>query len=188
MDSYDLDRAYYAWLTDMLPSLRQSYSRLLWKLFDTPFVPSLPMDRNRLGDGLSLRDRFIWERKGGCSSEADRNWLAAYTRPCSMLEMMIALALRCEEEYMTGYTDLDPVGQWFHPMLYSLQLSNQTDGRFDPIAVDCRLRDFMQRKYQPNGLGGLFYIPDCREDLRQVEIWYQAMTYLTYFKGGNKNE
>ena len=110
---YGLEEAYYAWLTDMIPSLRTIYSRLIWKLFDTPFAPTLAMDLNRLGDGLTLRDRFIWERKG---SEDDREWLRKH-RPCSVLELMIALALRCEEEYMTGYTDLDPVGQWFSPML-----------------------------------------------------------------------
>ena len=175
---YGLEEAYYAWLTDMIPSLRTTYSRLIWKLFDTPFAPTLAMDRNRLGDGLTLRDRFIWERKG---SEEDREWLRTH-RPCSMLELMIALALRCEEEYMTGYTDLDPVGQWFHPMIYSLQLGNQTDNHFDPIEVDCRLRIFMQRQYQPNGLGGLFYIPECRDDLRQVEIWYQMLTYVNYLQ------
>jgi hypothetical protein len=38
----------------------------------------------------------------------------------------------------------------------------------------------MDREYNPDGSnGGLFVLKNPRADLRETEIWYQAMWYLT---------
>ena len=63
-------------------------------------------------------------------------------------------------------------------MLQNLGLLVWPDTHFNINKVDDILTTFIDRKYEPDGKGGLFYIPDCRTDLRDVEIWNQAMWYL----------
>jgi hypothetical protein len=98
--------------------------------------------------------------------------------PCSVLEMMIALAIRCEENIMDDPLIGDRTRQWFWSMISSLGLSGMTDTRFDNKSVDRVLETFLDRDYKPNGEGGLFTIKRCEKDLRKVEIWYQLLWYL----------
>ena len=65
-------------------------------------------------------------------------------------------------------------------MLESLDLASMDDD----VGVDERYFDrvvdrFLAREYEPNGKGGLFILHNCPHDLRSVEIWYQAMWYLS---------
>jgi hypothetical protein len=53
-----------------------------------------------------------------------------------------------------------------------------TDGHYDEIYVTEVIDRFINRKYEPNGKGGLFTIRNVKEDLRDVEIWYQMCWYL----------
>lgn len=68
--------------------------------------------------------------------------------------------------------------QWFWSMINNLDLGSMTDSRFDKRFVDERLDIFLNRKYEPDGKGGLFRIRGCDRDLRTVEIWYQLCWYL----------
>ena len=98
--------------------------------------------------------------------------------PCSVLEMMIALAIRCEENIMDDPNIGDRTSQWFWGMVVNLGLGSMVDCRFDKQFVDETIRIFLNRKYAPNGNGGLFTIRDCDKDLRKVEIWHQLCWYL----------
>lgn len=98
--------------------------------------------------------------------------------PCSILEMMIALAIRCEETIMDDTSRGDRTSQWFWEMIVSLGLGSMSDDRFAPDIVDDILDRFLNREYEPNGKGGLFTIKNCEYDLRDVEIWYQLCWYL----------
>jgi hypothetical protein len=98
--------------------------------------------------------------------------------PCSVLEMMIALAIRCEENIMDDPNVGDRTGQWFWGMITNLGLGSMKDARFDIRYVDDVVAMFLDREYEPNGKGGLFTIRHCDCDLRDVEIWYQLCWYL----------
>ena len=37
---------------------------------------------------------------------------------------------------------------------------------------------FLDREFDPDGKGSLFWIPNCRFDLRDTEIWIQMLWYL----------
>lgn len=178
-----LEQQYYFWLTNWIPGWRQTHSQLLRQLYETPFRVTLLMDENRVGDGLALRTRFAYDTS---LPATDRETLKNL-RPCGILEVMIALALRFEEEYMTNAVDEDPVGMWFAPMLNSLGLIADGDGAFerDRNRVSLILLLFLDRAYAPDGRGGLFYIPGVREDMREIEIWRQMMMWNAYNKGGN---
>lgn len=169
------EREYFDWMQNLVCGRRYSnhisYDRLLRYLHNTTFVYSIPRDENRASDGENLRSRFCHEYGYGDSR-------IGYDTPCSVLEMMIALAIRCEEDVMDDPAVGDRTGQWFWGMIVSLGLGSMTDNRFDEDYVRSVVRRFLDREYEPNGRGGLFTIRNCDEDLRDVEIWYQMCWYL----------
>ena len=103
--------------------------------------------------------------------------LDALDGPCTMLEMMVALAIKCEE-IMDDASIGDRTGQWFWGMIHSLGLSSMSDRVFDRDYVDDVIARFLDRDYEPDGRGGLFTVRHCSHDLRTVEIWYQLSWYL----------
>jgi hypothetical protein len=153
---------------------RRSWRKLLGFLFDREFTYTLSMDENRADDGIDLRYRFLFETKN--DSPALRK--ALDDRPCSVLEMMVALALRCEEHIMSDSSIGNRTGHWFWSMVQNLGLSSMYDSIFDYSSARHVIMRFLNRDYQPNGAGGLFRISDERVDLRDMEIWYQMMWYL----------
>ena len=106
--------------------------------------------------------------------------IASYldNRPCSVLEMLIALAFRCEEHIMTDPDIGNRMGQWFWNMIVSLGLDAMDDSRFHEDRADYILDRFERRDYEPNGAGGLFTLNRPAEDMRRLDIWYQLMHYL----------
>lgn len=151
-----------------------SYRRLFRLLHETEFIYILDMDGNRADDGVDLRYRFAYETSiaGG---EVDA---AMAGLPCSLLEMMTALALRCEEHITDDPDNGNRTGKWFFEMIESLGLRDMDDLHFDRIAAADILTRFMRRDYLPDGRGGLFTVSDGGIDMRRAEIWYQMMRYL----------
>ena len=132
------------------------------------------MDGNRAEDGVELRYRFGSECGFDNSAVAD----CLDDKDCSVLEMMVALAIRCEEHIMDNPDIGDRTGKWFLDMIVNLGLEKMTDDRFDKRYVERILHRFLNREYGRNGDGGLFTVHHSRIDMRSVEIWYQAMWYL----------
>lgn len=102
--------------------------------------------------------------------------------PCSVLEMILALAIRCEDTIMANVRYGDRTIQWFWSMIKNLGLSYMTDERFNKDEAIRIIYKFMERQYEPNGRGGLFYMPDRNEDLTQIDIWTQLCWYLDKFE------
>lgn len=142
------------------------------RLYDTEFKHIIKMDKNRADDGLALRYRFIYDYTFPHTSKT------CLEEPCSVLEMMIALAIRCEETIMDDPKFGNRIGQWFWGMVVNLGLGSMTDNNFDKDFVDDAITRFINREYEPNGRGGLFTVKNCDTDLRNVEIWYQLCWYL----------
>ena len=171
-----ISKDYFNWLYDMMCgnrySGRTSFRKLLERLHSIEFYCVIPKDQNRAADGIDLRYRFAYDYPG--IENAERY----LTGPCSVLEMMIALAIRCEEDFMDNPRYGNRTGQWFWGMINSLGLGSMTDDRYDEEYVDDVIDRFLNREYAPNGKGGLFTVRRCTRDLRDVEIWYQ-MTWYT---------
>ena len=182
----DIAGRYFDWLYERVCGDWEprglSFHRLLTFLYNQNFTPSCELDGARAEDGLDLRYRFAQTQNIVYQDVQD-----AFTGiPCSMLEMMVALALRMEEDIMTNPAMGNRLPQWFMEMLQSLGLDGMTDDQFDRHKVMAVVRRFMDGKYKSNGKGGLFTIPSCERDLRTVEIWYQMNWYLNsiiYEKG-----
>lgn len=169
------ERLYQKWLCDIvcngLFSKAISYDRLLSYLSHREFTIIIPNDINRAEDGVDLRLRYQMITDGYVSRR----------KPCSVLEMMIALAIRCEETIMDNPAYGDRTAQWFWSMIKNLGLYSMTDNVFDVKYVESVIDRFLNRDYAPNGEGGLFKINNCKRDLRDVEIWHQLCWYLDRF-------
>lgn len=169
-------KEYFEWMIDLVCHDRYakdiSYRKLLTYLYNTEFIYSIKRDSNREEDGKNLRYRFAITASK--CHDAD----LYLEGPCSVLEMMIALAIRCEESIMDNPEYGDRTNQWFWGMINSLGLGSMTDEIFDEPYVESCITRFLKRKYSPNGQGGLFTIRNCNRDLRKVEIWYQLCWYL----------
>lgn len=166
---------YFNWICDLLCKSRfaerVSYELLLRRLHEITFYSVLPEDESRAEDGVNLRYRFAVDND--CCGIEDY-----IDGPCSVLEMMAALALMCEEDIMGDPRIGDRTGQWFWKMIVNLGLGGLSDDRFDADLVDSVIDRFLEREYEPDGEGGLFVIRNCEHDLRDVEIWHQLCWYL----------
>ena len=175
----ELSNEYFEWLFELMCTNRYSdnisYRKLLMYLHGKDFRYSIAMDENRADDGYELRYRYSLKRP-------DIDDIYAYLdEPCSVLEMMVALAIRCEEHIMDDDEIGDRTRQWFWNMVVNLGLGDMDDANFDKRYVNDVIERFLDREYEPDGRGGLFLIRDCDVDLRDVEIWYQLMMYLDLF-------
>lgn len=142
------------------------------QLHSTEFRYSISRDENRAEDGIDLRRRFAYDYD--VIDDADEY----LTEPCSVLEMMLALAIRCEENIMDDPSIGDRTTQWFWQMVVNLGLGSMTDDNFDKKFVKSIIKRFLDRNYDPDGKGGLFRLRNCMYDLRDVEIWAQLCWYL----------
>lgn len=174
MTRRDIANEYFEWMCGLVDDPGRpryiSYEKLLRRLHETEFRYIMPRDENLAIWGMNLRYRFATTHGYGREGEIDG--------PCSVLEMMVDLAVRCEESIMNNPEIGDRTGQWFWEMIVNLGLGYMTDSRFDIDYVDDVLERFLDRRYEPDGRGGLFTIRNCGCDLRKVEIWYQFCWYL----------
>ena len=178
-----IEERYFNWLVGKVGSPR-GYRKLMSFLFETPFVYILPMDGNRYEDGVDLRYRF------GNENDIPQAEIAKYLdhTDCSLLEMMAALAIRCEEHIMEDddYGDRTPL--WFREMLNSTGLYAFTDASFNKDAAFSIVDRLFTRTYAADGSGGLFRIKRPTSDMRRAEIWCQAMAYLNEVLTDEKQE
>lgn len=175
MNRHEIIDEYFEWLCSIVCQHRDSkyisFDRLLWRLYTIEFRYIHPMDQNRAIDGTSLRWRFA--RDAGYPDVPD-----VLEEPCSVLEMMVALAVRCEVTLMDDPAYGDRTGQWFWTMIINLGLGSVTDAVYDERYVDDVIETFLNLEYEPDGKGGLFRIRNCGYDLRDHEIWFQLNCYI----------
>ena len=174
----ELSNRYFEWLYRLVCGddeyNRLSYRNLLSFLHSIEFTYSINLDENRAQDGIDFRYRFGYEN--GYSQDIIEKYLDH--SPCSVLEMMVSLAFKVEEQIMDNNEYGNRTGQWFWNMIVSLGLGYMNDNDFNESAAYRIISRFLDRNYAPDGRGGLFTIENCAYDLREVEIWSQFMWYL----------
>ena len=167
-----VNRSYLDDLIDLIDNcnIRQNYITVIEMLYNTEFKSSVYEDLNRIIDAKNLRMELY----------------GPVIRPISVLEVMIALAKRCHEDIMYGYTiDNKPssIAYWFWVMMencgldqlsewksaYPERIKNEFDSIIGPI---------LDRSYDYNGNGGFFPLHHPEMDQRYCELWYQMNAYL----------
>lgn len=171
---------YFEWMFNLACAERFalpiSFRKMIIHLHNTEFIFLNSNDANRAKDGINLRYRFA-------STRNCRDRVHHLEGPCSVLEMMLALSIRCEEQFMDDPDIGDRTNQWFWEMVVNLGLGAMTDDKYDRDIVTDILDRFLNRDYAPNGKGGLFRVRHTDCDMRKIEIWYQMCFYLDEILG-----
>lgn len=168
MNEKEVRDKYFEYLCSIVQSKKNHYTRLLRYLHSREFVWDYSMDANRAFDGIEMRRMFEMDE------HYDRVYLSG---PCSMLEMMVALSMRIENDIMDNLKYGDRTSQWFWTMVSNLGLGSMTDSKFNERKAEDIIDSFLNHEYEPNGKGGLFNV-DCDDDLRDEEIWTQMCWYV----------
>lgn len=161
---------YYNWLIGLIGDdyIRRNYQKLLWKLYATQYIWELDYDRNRAQDGVYLRSIF----------RTETGLITDENKPCSVLEMFVALARRAENDIMHDPDFGDRSGKWFWIMMQNLGLDVYDDYHYFDNEVDRILDIFVHRRYGNTGVGGAFRMQNPVHDLRKNDLWWQMNTYL----------
>lgn len=153
-----------------------SFKKLMEYLYFHDFTSLYANDGNRIQDGIEMRFRFI----EACDNP-DYTYHDVYkylTHNCNILEVMIALARRCEDHIMGDPDAGDQSGVWFWGMIRNMHLDHMTDENYSEMEVEQRVNDMLSHNYKKNGDGGLFSVRNPNIDMRQAEIWYQMNWHL----------
>lgn len=175
-DSDDIQKAYFLWLCGLVGNNKDTlyqYNQFLWTLYTKDFEYTIQSDRNRAEDGKKLRDRFV--------AETASEELEVLNGPCSILEMLIALALHMDYQ-LSESVGIPDAEKWFWIMIRNLKLTvfKESDANL-PKKMDFNVRHLdimLDRKYDPDGQGGLFPLKKAKTDQRETEIWYQMMYWI----------
>lgn len=150
-----------------------SFKDFLWVLYSREFTWFVPNDCNRAADGMDLREVFKAKRSYSSYSSIEG--------PCTVLEMLIGLSKRIENEIMWNPSKGDRTVSWFWELIRNLKLGGFDDEHIDPrdaIFINKKLDVFLNRTYSESGKGGLFPLKSGCLDQRNVEIWYQMNSYF----------
>lgn len=165
---------YYDWLVRIVSAgrfHRDNYTKLLFALYSTEFYWTVKRDINRAKDGLDLREQYEIETGLYCDEAGS----------CTVLEMLIALAIRCENEIMYAYnSDLeDQTSRWFWMMVDNIGLGIYDDFcDFDSYEIDDILTRFMDRKYGSRFEFCPFPVENFVPGFEKMELVYQMNYYM----------
>lgn len=149
-----------------------SYSKLLEFLYSTNYryySYEYGTDRDRYRDGLALRDSY--------ANETGDFYILQYKDDCSVLEMLIALAIRIDRGLL-GIPNEDRSYWWFWQFIDNLDLLRMTDDRYDEFYISEIVNDWLDRTIDYNGNGGIFPLLNARVDQRSETTWRQLNDYI----------
>ena len=165
---------YFNWLCSLvkIDEPDNTYFHLARILYDTSFYTINDFDLNRAEDGLDLREEYF-------SRTREREPVL----PCNVLEMLIALSERMSDDLYDEENTMYDMTYCFWRMICNLNLDIYTDEIFEYMSfaeedIRIKLEEFLSRRYDYSGKGGLFPLKNPKKDQRKVEIWYQMNAYL----------
>lgn len=177
MDAVDVKKDYLKWLCSLV-NAGPEYHFLWYKLNNMAFVWSIEKDENRAEDGKYLRYLFGLEVSDTDNPvEEVEDFLSG---PCSVLEFLVGLARRIEDDIMyDADTDDDRTSVWFWEMIRNLGLDFYDDEHYSEVEIDQIIDKFLGRKYSKNGIGNIFRSEKSgqkgwAQNLKDEEIWTQV--------------
>ena len=176
MSNVNIKKQYFTWLCEQIfdsEHPRIKYSYLLERLYNTDFYWIIANDSNRAEDGIYLRNDFAYD------NDIPDYVVSHELNPrCSMLEMMVALSRRCEDSIMHNDIYGNRTSKWFWSMIRCMGLEDMINPCYDEVVTAYCIKNVLERRYEPDGSGGLFRCEYGHRDMRYIEIWYQMMLYL----------
>ena len=165
---------YFQWLCDkVVTPERSNYMLLLSTLHGITYVWMVPEDENRAVKGRNLRWEYAWSNEQGVDDYI-------LNQPCSVLELLIQLAMDVEH-YILGAPGKDQTAEWFWQMVGNLGLLPIDDTHYNQYYINEKVEGMMYRRYDGNGVGGLFpHTTPYFRDARVTGLWQQANDYFAY--------
>ena len=160
------DRNYFLWLLQKLEWHNidvYDHKELLWWLYQTEFTWSIENDANRASKGLNLRYEY------------NTKWDYGDT-PCSVLEMLIALAHDWEHEISYDFRKGDRSALWFWTMLSNLKLIKSPlspENLVNHQIFGEIIGEWLRREFDEDGSGSPFPLKKPPNNQKKVEIWLQ---------------
>lgn len=178
-------RLYFNWLCQLMyidDYNGNTYYDLAHVLHKIEFYSVIPLDENRAKDGLRLRDTWLLALR----DEAEELGLGCpnygqdfFKEPCSVFEMLVALAVRLESDIMQDDSIGPRAHLWFWAMLHNIGLDEFHDyASFTLDDVTYRVNIVLDRVYNPDGSGGLFPLKEPTSNQMFVDIWWQGQAWL----------
>jgi len=124
---------------------------------------TIELDGDRAEKGKALRYLYFTEKRQDSGMSG---------MPCTVLEMLVALAI--DMENIMGEPGNDHPERWFSDMLCNLGIANS----FSRQDIVNKVGRWMARDYMPDGNGGLFPLSNSPNDQRRSPIWAQAGLYM----------
>ena len=141
-------------------------------LLDFRWTKRFPDDESRAADGIWLR-RIFAEENGLEASDIGIDW-----KPCSCLEMLVAIARRIEYEIL-AWPGEENVPKWFWMFMENLDIDPGQRRIVDLNYVDIQIDNWLDRHINRDGAGGIFVIHNTRFlDMRKLSIWNQMNAVL----------
>lgn len=178
------NKDYFEWLCNIVGGFETHYF-LLKRLFSREFYYEIAKDGNRAFDGIQLREiynnqlgylDFAMQIVNGVRVDANIDGV------CTVLEMLVALSIRCEHDIMYDPDEGDRTKLWFWTMLENLDIAKYDNESWNQEAFDDvnhKIDILLDRTYKRNGQGGLFPLNSKHtKDQRKTELWYQMNTWL----------
>jgi len=179
-----LKAQYFSWLYSLVSDRRPSYRLLCMEMHKKPFRWYIRNDDNRCDDGIHLREVFVEE----FDLDEDHLEVQYFMKgECTILEVLVALAQRIDEQLFNLEDHKNRTSKWFKEMISNLGLDKFTDDYdrqecYSPVTeaeINETLEKLVSRQYDFYGRGGLFPLKRRPpQDQTEVEIWYQLMLYL----------
>ena len=174
-DIQSIEMTYIHWLCKKIGvhNFDERTSILIDALYEKGFYWSVPNDEDRAEDALTLRGEFFEENN--LESIDENDW------PITMLEVLIALARRCDY-IMSDLDNNDNTPRWFWEMLTNVGMDmeslNSYEEDYTIDLIDKLLDRILDRTYGASGRGGLFPLNNPEKDQRTVDLWYQMQAYF----------
>lgn len=144
MKKKNFKEEYFDWMLRKINCRKFSvkkYNKLLLYLNDFNFKINIKNDINRVSDAYEMRETFmdseLWlaEEIPFELRNEDGLW------PASVLEVLVALACRIEDDVMADEDKGNRTSEWFWEMISNLGLTKVPESEWDDI-----LNDFLARK------------------------------------------
>ena len=171
-DSEYIRQSYFEWLCHRVNVDINLYGIAMRILFDTEYFAKIPLDENRIADAYILRAAFCYE------SNFIEDILNEY--PINVLEVLVELAVRCDEDIMYDPDIGDRAYKWFWIMIENMGLDIMNGELFNKNYTNFieKVNKFLNRTYRFNGEGGPFPLHNPVKNQQKTEIWYQMNAYL----------
>ena len=168
------ERLYFEWLTNLVHAGR-THSLLMEQLYNTEFYYILDLDENRIYHALELQDIYIYENH---LPESTSVYLH-HKENISVLEVLIAIAYKVEENIMCDDDYGDRTYVWFWMMIDNLEI-NLPNSRYNEDYISWVLHRFMNREFERDGTGSIVKLQQPHKtDAREIEIWHLFCLYLS---------